>query len=846
MKFCFTLIIFFQILNLSVFSQQKIPVTKVKATNPVEVGMPLLMDSTNLKGEKFETKNLLDTYVGLPSRSEYTEELRADLSTDYFYFQKPQRNASFRFVSFQLSADRYAKATLKVASPSMFEIYINGKKEIAKTSLQDSIQTAKVAEKEFTTLPGTNDIVIKYMASAFNISPEGLKILVETDKNDSITNWQAGFNGKRSIDIEDVIGGTRINGVSISPDGRFYLIGKRVITSDGKISGFTELYDSKSDKTIYLGERLYKWMPKSARFYYFKTIGDSRQLISVNPENLSEDILLENISVNNSNSSYFLPDETAFIVSEKESNDSRSGDFKLLVSPEDRQQGYYDREFLFKYDIKTGLKQRLTFGRHSTHLNDISTDSRYLLFSIAIENLNEIPFRLNSMYKLDLQTMSVETLWENDPYAYNAKFSPDGKRIVIIGTANAFGGLGLIPDNKEMPNNYDLQAYIMELDSKKTEPITIGFDPSVNSVSWNSEGKIFLQVHEKDSETVYIYDPQRKNFTRLNLPEDIIRSFSVSGDSSYAGYMGQSASNPYRVYSFDIKNGKSVIISDPSADDLKYIELGEVKDWNFISSAGDQIHGRYYLPPGFDDAKKYPVIVYYYGGTTPTLRTFDAPYPMHVYAAQGYVVYVIQPSGAIGYGQEFSARHVNAWGKRTADEIIEGTTKFLQEHPFTDRKKVGCIGASYGGFMTMYLQTQTDIFAAAVSHAGISSISSYWGEGYWGYTYSAFASTGSYPWNNRELYVEQSPLFNADKIHTPLLLIHGMDDTNVPVGESIQMFTALKILGRPVELIQVKGENHGITNYKRRIQWNNSIFAWFAKWLKDDPAWWESIYPPQK
>ncbi|HCY01057.1 MAG TPA: S9 family peptidase, partial [Bacteroidales bacterium] len=150
----------------------------------------------------------------------------------------------------------------------------------------------------------------------------------------------------------------------------------------------------------------------------------------------------------------------------------------------------------------------------------------------------------------------------------------------------------------------------------------------------------------------------------------------------------------------------------------------------------------------------------------------------------------IQPSGAVGFGQDFSAAHVNAWCKITADEIIEGTQQFCSENSFIDSNRVGCMGASYGGFMTMYLLTQTDIFAAAISHAGISSISSYWGEGFWGYSYSAEASANSFPWNNRELYIEQSPLFSVDKVVTPLLLLHGSADTNVPVGESIQMFTA--------------------------------------------------------
>jgi dipeptidyl aminopeptidase/acylaminoacyl peptidase len=153
------------------------------------------------------------------------------------------------------------------------------------------------------------------------------------------------------------------------------------------------------------------------------------------------------------------------------------------------------------------------------------------------------------------------------------------------------------------------------------------------------------------------------------------------------------------------------------------------------------------------------------------------------------------------------------------------------------------MGASYGGFMTMYLLTKTDIFAAAMSHAGISDITSYWGEGYWGYSYSALASADSYPWNARDMYVNQSPLFSADKVNTPILFLHGSVDTNVPVGESIQMFTALKLLGKETALIQIEGENHHILHYDKRIRWNHSIYAWFAKWLNDQPEWWDALYP---
>jgi dipeptidyl aminopeptidase/acylaminoacyl peptidase len=178
-----------------------------------------------------------------------------------------------------------------------------------------------------------------------------------------------------------------------------------------------------------------------------------------------------------------------------------------------------------------------------------------------------------------------------------------------------------------------------------------------------------------------------------------------------------------------------------------------------------------------------------------------------------------------------------------ADEIIDGVKKFLAAHPFVDFRRVGCIGASYGGFMTELLLTKTNIFAAAVSHAGISDIASYWGEGYWGYSYSAVATADSFPWNRRDIYVNQSPIYSADKITTPLLLLHGSSDTNVPPGESLQLYTALKLLGREVELVEVLGQNHHILNYGKRLVWQKTILSWFDRWLKGQPEWWNDLYP---
>ena len=223
-------------------------------------------------------------------------------------------------------------------------------------------------------------------------------------------------------------------------------------------------------------------------------------------------------------------------------------------------------------------------------------------------------------------------------------------------------------------------------------------------------------------------------------------------------------------------------------------------------------------------------------------RSFGGRYPFNWYAANGYIVYVLQPSGAVGFGQEFSAIHVNDWGKTTSVEVIEATKELLRTHKFIDPKRVGAMGASYGGFLTQYIATQTDIFSAFISHAGISALSSYWGVGDWGYTYSGVATAGSFPWNRKDIYVGHSPLFMADRINTPLLLLHGDIDNNVPPGESYQMFAALKILGKEAALVTIDGQAHWIMKYGKRVLWMKTIMSWFDKWLKQDPAYWNTLY----
>lgn len=827
----------------SAVAQQNVTPQSVFTTNPIPVNKPIIMDSVGLNDKKFSNLNLLESYIAFPEHNKFTQSITPD--NGFFRLNKPIKGFSIQLLSFFISADQFNNAKLKVTSPNLLEVYVDGQKKATKPETQDSLSTAKGVDADLSGNLRNTRVIIKILSSADDKIAPAVKIELMSDKGTNKVNYSFHTTDERRITIVDILDGKRVNSSFISPGGKFVLLSFSETLPGGERKNFTEVYDIKSRRIIFsesTNRDQLSWMPNSDLLYYVADTEDGRTLFTLDPLKMETKILATKLPKENF---YFSPDEKSMFYTSKESlNVKNPNGLKRLLSPEDRQPNYRDRWFIYQYFFDSGLAQQLTFGQNSTIINDVSNDSELLLFTTSNEDYSERPFRKTSLYMLHLPTMKLDTLFKDETYAYSGQFSPDGKKVLISGAPEAFNGIGLNIKEGQIANSYDIQSYIMDINTKKINPVANDFDPSIDSQSWSEfDSNIYYQVQERDRENVYRYSTNSMKFTKLPLKEDVIRNFSVSKNSSWATYTGVSVSNSNRSYLLDLKNMESILIADPYADRLNTFTLGEVRDWSFVSQFGDTIDGRYYLPPNFDSTKKYPLIVYYYGGTSPTQRIFESTYPLHVYAALDFVVYTLQPSGTTGYGQEFSARHVNAWGKQTAEEIIDGTRKFITEHSFVDSTKIGNIGASYGGFMTQYLITQTDLFAAAISHAGISNIASYWGEGYWGYSYSAGASAGSYPWNNPDLYFKQSPLFQADKINTPLLLLHGTADTNVPIGESIQMYTALKLLGKPVEFIQVEGENHAIYDYKKRIEWNNAIYAWFTKWLKNESGWWNSMYP---
>ena len=802
---------------------QEISVTRFKHVGPLPLQTPVILDSTDVNGKGFDKNSLLKTPLSLASVRQGQTLSDAVLPKD------AQGRPALHLATFSLTNTAYTKATFNIKGLSHHELYVDGKKVQGETELQ----------------PATHEVVIKALTTAE--STDSLQVTVTPTVEGSLT--LAADGQKRLYTMNEVLHARRYAGVSLSPDGKWMIVTTAQTQPGGEVKRQTEVREVATGRVVDNRDGL-RWMPRANLYYFTRGRGGKQELVAIDPQTKAEKILATDIP---EGTFQLTPTENKLIYSIFDEAPKEDPGVYEVIHPDDRQPGWRNRTHLAVYDLGTGLMQPLTFGHKATYQADISADGRYVLVLTYGSQLGARPTEVSSIYRIDLETLATDTLVSREGFVGNAYFSPDGKQLLIMGSPEAFGGIGKNVREGQTPNMTDNQLFIMDIGSRKVTAMTRDFDPSVQRVTWaRSDGMIYFSAEDKDSINLFRMDPQAGKIQRIALPEELMEGFDVAKAAQTMVFYAESASNSDRLYSLDLKGVKSErvksekylrLLEDLSAETLKDVELGACESYVYTNGHGDHISCRYYLPPSFDASKRYPMIVNYYGGCAPTSRNFESRYPQHAYAALGYVVLVVNPHGATGFGQEWSAQHVNTAGEGVAEDIIGAVEAFCRDHAWVNKDKIGCIGASYGGFMTQYLQTKTDLFAAAISHAGISDHTSYWGEGYWGYTYSEVSMANSYPWTRKDLYVDQSPLFNAEKIHTPLLFLHGDADHNVPVGESIQMYTALKLLGCPTAMVLVKDQDHHITDYQKRLRWQNTIWAWFARWLQDDPTWWQAMYP---
>ena len=792
-------------------AQVKTPVTEFNLAGPYAVSTPFAIDTVDVQGKKFDPISQLGS-IALTSQStgKFSGQVLPSLPD----------SKSVGLLSFYVNNSNFIKGKIEVKGPKHSKLYIDGVE----------------AGGELKLAPEHHTFTIQYLAEPKDTD----SIQVVFDTPTAIT-YQLTSN--HPYMVHDLTDGKRVRGINLSADGQFACVSYQTTDRGGNSRWNYELRDVKSGRLISQPSRNPRWLPKSIAWLEEEKEGSHRVLYKVDPKTGVRTRFAYDIP----EGSYTVaPTEDYLIFTLEEEGPKEDKEVFEVLEMDDRQPGWRKRNYLAKYDIKTGVTQRMTFGNKGEYLYDISQNGSKLLVISNRSRLTKRPTTVSDVFVMDAKTLKADTLLSGAEFLGGGSFSPDGSQILFVGNPEAFNRIGCQLPAEVTPSMTENELFLFDIASKQVKPLTKDFDPSINDVDWSwADSQIYFSAEDRDYVNMFVLNPKTGNIAKLPAKGDYAYRFNMAAHAPVLAYLSYKTMEPASAYVATVKNAKfnahSIMFN--GAEALGDAEIGTCQDWNFTNSKGDTVYGRLYLPKDFDATKKYPMIVYYYGGCSPVSRYFESPYAPQYWNSLGYVAYILEPSGATGFGQEWASRHVNTAGRGPAEDIIEGTKKICEAHPFINKDKIGCMGASYGGFMTQYLQTQTDIFAAAVSHAGIANHTSYWGEGYWGYNYSEVSMANSYPWSHRQLYVDQSPLFNADKIHTPLLLLHGNADTNVPLIESLQMFTALKLLGREVSLVEVEGENHHILDYSKKEKWLATQMAWFQKWLKDDSTWWDALYP---
>ena len=294
--------------------------------------------------------------------------------------------------------------------------------------------------------------------------------------------------------------------------------------------------------------------------------------------------------------------------------------------------------------------------------------------------------------------------------------------------------------------------------------------------------------------------------------------------------------------------GDQTRISTANPQQSEYIwHTVELVEWN--SFTGEKLQGLLYKPENFDPAKKYPVIVYFYERNAEYLYRYSQPAPSRStinrahYCSNDYLVFIPDITYRDGYP-----------GQSAYDAIVSGVYHLRQTRPWFDITRAGLQGQSWGGYQTVYLITRTNLFAAAMAGAPVSNMTSAYGGIRWESGMSRMfqyehtqSRIGGTLWEKPMHYIENSPLFYAPNVTTPLLMMHNDNDGAVPWYQGIEFFTALRRLDKPVWMLTYNGEPHNLRgeSWANRMDLDKRMFQFFNHYLKGEaaPPWMEKGIP---
>jgi dipeptidyl aminopeptidase/acylaminoacyl peptidase len=482
-----------------------------------------------------------------------------------------------------------------------------------------------------------------------------------------------------------------------------------------------------------------------------------------------------------------------------------------------------DRDFkmaqLWTWNIATGEEKQISKGDFTVSDARWSPDGLHVTFtSNPTPRLDDSP--LQTAWVLEVASGVQRKLVQTSERTHTARWSPDGKKIAYLGSAGAF----LSKTN----------LFVVDANGGTPKKLTTSFELNAGEPNWSKDGaQIYFSSDDHEALRVFAADVAAGAVRPLTDAVRIVDLSEISANGQAAvGTIGDST-HPDEVFRSDLTFASPERITNQNAWLAEYaLGASEVVKWK-SSKDGMEIDGIVTKPVDFDGMHKVPFLLNPHGGPTgASLLSFNPT--EQIMASNGYMV--LQPNfrGSSGRGEKFASANQNDWGDGDYKDDMSGVQAMVDKG-WADPDRLGAFGWSYGGYMTMWIDTQTDKFKAISPGAGLPDL------------YSMYSQTDIHrymtefmgmkaPWDNFQEYWDHSPMKFVANVKTPTMILHGQSDTRVPIPQSEEFYRALYEKHVPVEFVTYPRENHGFVE-PRHIQdrWQRYL-VFFGKYLNNPPV----------
>jgi len=468
-------------------------------------------------------------------------------------------------------------------------------------------------------------------------------------------------------------------------------------------------------------------------------------------------------------------------------------------------------------DLTPGASDAPPFSIGGGDEFDVSPDGKELVYARNTSDHPEISTN-GDIFLVPIAGGTARRITTREGDDTSPKYSPDGRWIAWRSQARP----GYESDLWEL--------WLYDRASGATRRLASDFTNYVDSIAWAPDSNsIFITSPEKSKEAIYqVSVADGKPHMIWN--EASASAVTVSPADRTLYFERSSMTEPAGIYAIARGAGAATKITHDNDAIMRNLTLGGTSDIWYTGAENTQVQALMVMPPGFDKTKKYPAIVLIHGGPQGAwMDNWGYRWNPQMFAARGYVIFMPNPRGSTGYGQKFVEEISGDWGGKAYTDIMNGVDK-LAAMPFVDGNRIGAAGASFGGYMIDWILGHTDRFKALVSHDGVYNLTSMYGatEELW-FPEWEFGGT---PWDHPELYEKWSPHLYAKNFKTPTLVVHSELDYRVPIGEGLQLFTALQRRGVPSKLLYFPDEGHWVLKPQNSKLWYQTVRDWLDQYIR--------------